>query len=335
MSQIVSVQRHLLDAQRAHPSATGDLTGLLWDLTLAFKLISAEVNKAGLVNLYGLDGERNASGDDVTKLDRLSQDTIYRMMDHGGHLCCMASEEVEELIRIPERYPKGKYVLVYDPLDGSSNIDANVSVGTIFGIYRRVTPHGSDGTLADVLQPMRALVAAGYVIYGSSTMLVLSTGSQVDGFTLDPSVGEFLLSHRDIRIPRRGKVYSVNEGNEAFWDEGTRRYIRHLKSPEIGPYRARYVGSMVADIHRTLLYGGIFLYPRTFQKDKVHGEAKLRLLYEAGPMGWLVEKAGGRATTGERDIMDLVPDSLHARCPVAIGSPDDVQEYLAFHHGQR
>jgi len=335
MTQIVSVQRYLLDTQRHHPQASGDLTGLLWDLTLAFKLINAEVNKAGLVNLYGLEGERNASGDDVTKLDRFSQDTIVRMMDHGGHLCCMASEEERDLIRIPEKYPKGKYVLAYDPLDGSSNIDANVSVGTIFSIYRRVTPAGTDGTTADVLQPMRSLVAAGYVIYGSSTMLVLSTGARVDGFTLDPSVGEFLLSHPDIRIPRRGKIYSVNEGNYPFWDDGTRRYVDYVKSPAAGPYRARYIGSMVADVHRTLLYGGIFLYPRTFRKDKARGEAKLRLLYEAGPMGWIVEKAGGRASTGEREIMDLVPDHLHARCPVAMGSPDDVAEYLAFYRGQR
>lgn len=335
MSQIISVQRHLLATQSDHPGATGDLTALLWDLTLAFKLINAEVNKAGLVNLFGLDGDQNASGDDVTKLDRFSQDTIFRMMDHGGHLCCMASEEEREIIQIPSKYPKGKYVLSYDPLDGSSNIDANVSVGTIFAIHHRVTPDGTDGTEADVLQPGSALVAAGYVIYGSSTMLVLSTGDRVDGFTLDPSVGEFLLSHPDIRIPRRGKIYSVNEGNEAYWDANTRRYVQWVKSPEAGPYKTRYIGSMIADVHRTLLYGGIFLYPRTYRKDPVNGECKLRLLYEAGPMGWIVEKAGGVATTGDGPIVDLTPTHLHDRCPVAVGSPDDVADYLAFYHGER
>ena len=335
MSQIVSVQRHLLDTQRHHPDATGDLTALLWDLTLAFKLINAEVNKAGLVNIYGLDGERNASGDDVTKLDRFSQDTIVRMMDHGGHLCFMASEEEREIIAIPPQYPKGKYVLSYDPLDGSSNIDANVSVGTIFAIHHRVTAEGTDGTQADVLQPGRALAAAGYVVYGPSTMLVISTGDRVDGFTLDPSVGEFLLSNPNIRIPQRGKVYSVNEGNQAFWDARTRRYVDWVKSTDAGPYKARYIGSMIADVHRTLLYGGIFLYPRTYRKDPVNGECKLRLLYEAGPMGWIVERAGGVATTGDQRIADLVPKHLHERCPVAIGSPDDVADYLAFYRGER
>ncbi|TNF26729.1 MAG: class 1 fructose-bisphosphatase [Deltaproteobacteria bacterium] len=335
MSAIVSVQRHLLETQRHHPTATGDLTALLWDLTLAFKLINAEVNKAGLVNLYGLDGDRNASGDDVTKLDRFAQDTIFRMMDHGGHLCCMASEEEREIIPIPAKYAKGKYVLSYDPLDGSSNIDANVSVGTIFAIHRRRTPEGTDGTEEDVLQSGRALVAAGYVIYGSSTMLVLSTGQRVDGFTLDPSVGEFLLSHPDIRIPKRGKIYSVNEGNQSFWRENTRRYVDWIKSPEAGPYKGRYIGSMIADVHRTLLYGGIFLYPRTFRHDPVKGECKLRLLYEAGPMGWIVERAGGVATTGDEPVADLVPTHLHDTCPVAIGSPDDVADYLAFYRGER
>jgi len=335
MPSIVSVQRHLLTTQRDHPTATGDLTALLWDLTLAFKLISAEVNKAGLVNLYGLDGDQNASGDAVTKLDRFAQDTIFRMMDHGGHLCCMASEEEREIIPIPARYPKGKYVLSYDPLDGSSNIDANVSVGTIFAIHQRVTRDGTDGTEADVLQPGRALVAAGYVIYGSSTMLVLSTGARVDGFTLDPSVGEFLLSHPDIKIPQRGKIFSVNEGNYTYWDDNTRRYVDWLKSPEAGPYKARYIGSMIADVHRTLLYGGIFLYPRTYKRDRDAGECKLRLLYEAGPMGWIVERAGGIATTGDARIADLVPSHLHERCPVAVGSPDDVNDYLAFYRGER
>lgn len=336
-SEVVTVQRYLMEGQTSHPEATGDLTRLLWDLTIAFKIINAEVNKAGLVNLYGFDGDENATGDAVTKLDRFAQDTIVRMMDHGGHLCCMASEEEHELIAIPERYPRGKYVLSFDPLDGSSNIDANVSVGTIFSIHVRRDP-GSDapGGLEDVLQRGSDMVAAGYVVYGSSTMLVLSVGGHVDGFTLDPALGEFLLSHPGIRIPRRGRIYSVNEGNSAFWDEGTRRYVAHLKSPEAGPYKTRYIGSMIADIHRTLLYGGVFLYPRTFRAGgRAEGDCKLRLLYEAAPMAFIVERAGGMATADDAPLLDRVPTSLHERVPVAIGSPEDVADYLAFYRGER
>ncbi|PIE20137.1 MAG: class 1 fructose-bisphosphatase [Proteobacteria bacterium] len=335
MPKVISVQRYLIGTQAAHPEATGDLTGLLWDLTLAFKQIAAKVRKAGLLDVIGLAGEENESGDVVTKLDRIAQDHIFRMMDHGGHLCCMASEEEPDIIPIPARYPKGKYVLSYDPLDGSSNIDVNVSVGTIFAIHRRKTAEGTDGTAEDVLQAGHDMVAAGYVIYGSSTMLVLSMGNQVDGFTLDPEVGEFLLSHPHIRIPRRGNIYSVNEGNHAWWDDNTRRYVDFIKDPASGSYKSRYIGSMIADVHRTLLYGGVFLYPRTFKDDKVHGEGKLRLLYEASPMGYIVEKAGGIATTGDESLLDLEPTDLHQRVPVAMGSPENVNEYLDFLHGRR
>lgn len=335
MSRVITVQRHLVESQTLHPDATGELTSLLWDLTIAFKNIALAVRKAGLLNILGEDGDTNATGDTVMKLDRYAQDVIFKAMDHGGHLCCMASEEEEALMAIPEKYAKGRYALSFDPLDGSSNIDVNVSVGTIFSITRRVTPDGTDGTEADVLQPGRDLVAAGYVIYGSSTMLVYSTGQGVHGFTLDPGVGEFLLSHENIRIPQKGRIYSVNEGNSAWWDDGTRRYVEHVKSPEAGPYKSRYIGSMIADVHRTLLYGGIFLYPLTFKKDPVHGEAKLRMLYEATPMGYIVEKAGGIATTGTENLMDVVPKHLHERCAVVMGSPDDVSEYLAFYRGER
>ncbi|MCB9732323.1 MAG: class 1 fructose-bisphosphatase [Deltaproteobacteria bacterium] len=334
MGKIVSVQRYLVETQKALPDATGALTGLLWDLTIAFKLIASSVNRAGLENILGYEGEKNPTGDDVTKLDRFSQDTIVRMMEHGGHLCCMASEEEGKIIPIPRRYERGKYVLSFDPLDGSSNIDANVSVGTIFSIHHRRTAEGTDGTLDDVLQRGRDLVAAGYVIYGSSTMLVLSSGTRVDGFTLDPQLGEFLLSHPDIRIPQRGTIYSTNEGYEAYWDERTRKYIAWVKSREAGPYKARYIGSMIADVHRTLLYGGIFLYPKMFQRSG-RGEAKLRLLYEAAPMAYIVEKAGGIATTGEEAILDIVPEELHQRVPVITGSPHCVNEYLAFYRGER
>jgi len=335
MSRIISVQRHLVESQSLHPDATGELTALLWDLTLAFKNIALAVRRAGLLDILGAEGDTNATGDEVMKLDRYAQDVIFRAMDHGGHLCCMASEEEEALMAIPDKYAKGRYALSFDPLDGSSNIDVNVSVGTIFSITRRVTPDGTPGTEADVLQPGRDLVAAGYVIYGSSTMLVYSTGQGVHGFTLDPGVGEFLLSHEDIRIPEKGAIYSVNEGNTPWWDDGTRRYVEHVKSPEAGPYKSRYIGSMIADVHRTLLYGGIFLYPRTFRKDPVNGECKLRMLYEATPMGYIVKQAGGLATTGTEDLMDVVPSHLHERCAVVMGSPQDVEEYLAFYRDER
>jgi fructose-1,6-bisphosphatase I len=333
-SQITSVQRHLIENQRAHPEASGDLTNLLWDLTLAFKVINREVSKAGLLHMLGLEeGETNVSGDDVAKLDIYAQDVIFRAMDHGGHLCCMASEEEAELIAIPDKYPKGKYVLTYDPLDGSSNIDANVSVGSIFSIHQRVTESG-DGTLDDALQPGRKLVAAGYVVYGSSCMLVYSTGHGVHGFTLDPSVGEFLLSHENIRIPERGSIYSVNEGHSAYWDDPTRAYVDYLKSPEAGPYKARYIGSMVADVHRTLLYGGIFMHPRDYRRDKKNGQGKLRLLYEAAPMAFLVEQAGGLATTGDAEILDIQPTGLHQRVPVILGSRVDVETFLRYQRGE-
>lgn len=334
MPKLVTVQRHLIESQRSFPEATGDFTGLLWDLILAFKVISREVNKAGLVEILGEAGETNASGDDVMKLDRYAQDVIYRAMDHGGHLCCMASEEEPEIIPIPDKYEKGKYVLAFDPLDGSSNINANVSVGTIFAIHRRVTPAGTNGTLEDVLQPASKMVAAGYIIYGSSTMMVYSTGYGVHGFTLDPSVGEFFLSHENIQLPERGKIYSVNEGYQSYWDDRTRRFVEYLKSPEAGPYKSRYIGSMVADVHRTLLYGGIFLYPRTFKKS-AKGEAKLRLLYEASPMAFLVENAGGLATTGDTRILDIVPEELHQRIPIILGGREEVTTFLSFYRGER
>jgi fructose-1,6-bisphosphatase I len=243
----------------------------------------------------------------------------------------MASEENDEIIPIPEQFPKGKYVLLFDPLDGSSNIDANVSIGTIFSIHRKKTD-GENGTLEDCLQKGADQVAAGYIIYGSSTMLVITTGQGVNGYTLDPSVGEFILSHIDIKTPSNGKIYSANEGNSKFWDEGTRNYIDYLKEkdPATGrPYSLRYIGSLVADFHRNLLYGGIFLYPTDY-KDPDKPKAKLRLLYEASPLAFIVEQAGGIATTGKENIMDIVPTELHQRVPLIIGSKEDVLMYQKF-----
>ncbi|MBI3927548.1 MAG: class 1 fructose-bisphosphatase [Armatimonadetes bacterium] len=329
--KLVTLQRHIFEEQFRYPKARGDFTRLMWDLTLAVKIISYEVNKAGLVNILGETGDSNVHGEQVTKLDRYADERIFKAMDHGGNLCCMASEEQEELIRIPERFPKGKYVLIFDPLDGSSNIDKNVSIGTIFSLLRRKTAEG-DGTLEDCLQRGLEQVAAGYVVYGSSTMLVYSTGQGVHGFTLDPSVGEFLLSHPNIQIPEKGSVYSTNEGNANFWDEGTRNFVSWIKQrdKETGrPYSLRYIGSLVADFHRNLLAGGIFLYPMD-RKDPQKPKPKLRLLYEANPLAFIVEQAGGVATTGDQPILEVEPTSLHQKVPLIIGSRWEVEKYQEF-----
>lgn len=331
--KVVTIERHILEEQRKHPGATGDLSGLLGDLSLAFKVIWREVSKAGLVNILGLAGHENVHGETVKKLDVFADERIYQAMDHGGHLCVMASEENEDVLHIPEKYPTGKYVLLYDPLDGSSNIDANVSIGTIFSIYRRVTPSGK-GTMRDCLQPGYKQVAAGYVVYGSSTMFVYTTGDGVHGFTLDPSIGEFLLSHENIKIPSRGRIYSVNEGNYRWWHDGMKKYVKHLQQEDTAtkrPYSARYIGSMVADVHRTLLYGGIFMYPG----DTRNANGKLRLMYEANPTAILVEQAGGKASNGEKRILDVIPESLHQRTPIYLGSEQDVTDCEEFLQGKR
>lgn len=331
--KVITIERHIIEGERAHPGATGDFSGLLRDLTLAVKVIWREVSKAGLVDILGNVGRENISGDEVKKLDVFADETIYKAMDHGGHLCVMASEENEDVLHIPDQYPTGKYVLLYDPLDGSSNIDANVNIGTIFSIYRRVTSSGK-GTLQDCLQPGYKQVAAGYVIYGSSTMLVYTTGDGVHGFTLDPGIGEFLLSHENIRIPKKGKIYSVNVGNYTKWDEGMKKYIHYLHDEDQAtarPYSLRYIGSMVADIHRTLLYGGIFMYPG----DKKNPAGKLRLMYEANPMAFIIEQAGGKASDGRQRILDLQPTSLHQHTPLFVGSADDVCVAEEFLQGKR
>lgn len=332
--KIVTLTRHIIEEQFKHPGSTGTFSNLLHDLSLAFKIISREVSKAGLVNILGETSDSNVHGETVMKLDRFADDRIFKAMDHGGHLCCMASEECENLIKIPARFEKGDYVLVFDPLDGSSNIDKNVSIGTIFALFKRVTPSGADGTLEDALQAGVKQVAAGYCIYGSSTMLVYTTGKGVHGFTLDPSVGEFLLSHEDIRCPTKGQVYSANEGNYAYWDKGTQNYIDYLKSKhegeEKGSYSLRYIGSLVADFHRNLLAGGVFIYPMDW-KSPDHPRPKLRLLYEAAPLAFIVEQAGGLATTGTERILDLTPKSLHQRVPLVIGSKWEVEKYQEFY----
>src|SRR5215468_6181758 len=326
MNKITTVQQHILDEERLHPGASGDFTALLTSLTLAAKIISREVNKAGLVKILGETGDVNIHGESVQKLDEFAQNTIYRAMGHNGHLCVMASEESADIIPIPGESKRGKYVLMFDPLDGSSNIDVNASIGTIFSIHRRVTNHSPDGSVEDCLQKGYDQIAAGYFIYGSSTMMVYTTGHGVHGFTLDPSLGEFLLSHENIRTPTRGKMYSINEGNISSWDEGTRRYIEYVKDDRKDqghPYSLRYIGSLVADFHRNLLKGGIFLYPGP--------KGKLRLLYEAAPLAMVVEQAGGAASTGAERILDIEPTSLHQRVPLIIGSREDVRDYIQFY----
>ncbi|MBF0350294.1 MAG: class 1 fructose-bisphosphatase [SAR324 cluster bacterium] len=328
-SGVMTIERYILEAEHKFPGATGKLSAVLQDLTLAFKIIHREVSKAGLVNILGVAGKENVHGEEVKKLDVFADEVIAITMENTGHLCVMASEENEDVIHISEKYPKGKYVLLYDPLDGSSNIDANASIGTIFSIYKRVTQTEGKGTLEDCLQPGFQQVGAGYCVYGSSTMLVYTAGDGVHGFTLDPSIGEFLLSHENIRIPQRGTYYSVNEGNRRYWDDSIKNYVDFLQEEDKAskrPYKSRYIGSLVADFHRTLLYGGIFMYPADSRAP--HG--KLRLLYEANPMAMLVEQAGGVATDGQKRILDIQPTTLHQRIPLYIGSYDDVQQCMSF-----
>jgi fructose-1,6-bisphosphatase I len=326
--KVVTVARYIMEQERLYPQATGELSNLLSEIILAAKLIYREVSKAGLLEVLGKTGLVNVQGEEVMKLDEFADRAMFNALDHCGLLCVMASEENEKILHIPDRYPCGKYALNFDPLDGSSNIDANVSIGTIFSIHKRVTPGEGRGSERDCMQRGRKQVCAGYFVYGSSTMLVYTTGQGVHGFTYDPSVGEFLMSHENIRIPSRGSIYSVNEGNFGRWDKGTQSYIEHLRSEDAAghPYKSRYIGSLVADFHRTLLYGGIYLYPA----DRKHPQGKLRLLYEASPLAWIVEQAGGMALDGKDPILDVEPTALHQRIPLVIGSTEDVEEYLSF-----
>lgn len=331
-THIVTIERHIIEEERRHPEASGAFSNILRDMALAAKVISRQVNMAGLVDILGKAGHRNVQGEAVQKLDVFAQDVIYRAMDHTGHLCCMASEEVEDFIPIPDKFPAGNYVLLFDPLDGSSNIDVNVSIGTIFSLQRRISEH-ERGSLEDCLQPGSRQLAAGYIVYGSSTMFVYTTGAGVHGFTLDPSIGEFLLSHENIQIPDPpNRYYSVNEAYADRWSSGMTRFVDELKRPDAdgagGGFSSRYIGSLVADFHRTLLRGGIFMYPA----DEQHPTGKLRLLYEANPLAFLSEQAGGRASEGTRDILDVEATALHQRTPLFIGSRklvDRVEELLA------
>ncbi len=318
-TSVITLARFLLGEERRHSHATGAFTNILHDIALAAKMISREVNMAGLVDILGQAGSHNVHGELVQKLDVFANDVLYRALDHTGHIAVLASEESEDPIPIPDKFPVGDYVVLYDPLDGSSNIDVNVSIGTIFSIHRKIT-HGERGTLEDCLQPGSRQLAAGYVLYGSSTMLVYTTGTGVHGFTLDPSIGEFLLSHPHMTIPDPPtKVYSINEAYYNRWSPAQQRLVQYLKGE--GGFGSRYIGSLVADIHRTLLRGGLFMYPG----DRLNPLGKLRLLYEGAPMAMIVEQAGGKASDGVRPLLEVQPTSLHQRIPMFLGSAPFVE----------
>ncbi|XP_011297167.1 fructose-1,6-bisphosphatase 1 [Fopius arisanus] len=322
-SNCMTLTRFVLQEQRKVPQATGDLTQLLNSIQTAVKAVSSAVRKAGIANMYGIAGNVNVQGEEVKKLDVLSNELFINMLTSSYTTCLLVSEENETVIEV-ETERQGKYIVTFDPLDGSSNIDCLVSVGSIFGIYKK-PENSSTPELSDALQQGRKMVAAGYALYGSATMIVLSIGHGVNGFTYDPALGEFILTEKNMRIPSRGKIYSINEGYEAVWDPAIKEYVQSKKYPATGkPYGARYVGSMVADVHRTIKYGGIFLYPAT--KENVNG--KLRLLYECIPMAYIVNEAGGKASNGEIDILDVVPEKLHQRCPIFLGSSEDVDDVL-------
>jgi fructose-1,6-bisphosphatase I len=332
VQRAVTLSQFLLHQERLHPGATGEFTSVLKDLELAAKMINREVTRAGLVDVLGYTGGENVHGEKVQKLDVFAHQTIYRVLGSTGQLAVMASEEDEDIIPIPSGQPIGKYVVNFDPLDGSSNINANVNIGTIFSVLPRVTQEKRDGALADCLQPGMRQVCAGYVMYGSSTMLVYTTGQGAHGFTFEPSIGEFLLSNPNIQTPDRGHIYSVNEGNYCRWDDSMKRYIDWLKEEDPAtqrPYSSRYIGSLVADFHRNLLYGGIFLYPG----DKKNPNGKLRVLYEAAPLAFIAEQAGGAASDGRRRILEIEPTTLHQRTPLFLGSPKDVRECEEFLQG--
>jgi len=322
--RIITIERHIVEQQRAHPEATGVLSSLLYDVALVAKIIARETTRAGLVEILGMAGKVNVQGEEQMKLDVFANEAMIRMNSFTGRLAVMASEEVEDIIPIPEEYEAGKYVIVFDPLDGSSNIDVNVSIGTIFGIYRRVSTKGP-GSLEDCLQKGRQLAAAGYVIYGASTMMVYTTGNGVHGFTLERSLGEFLLSHPNIQIPAKPRYYSANHGHEQNWFPGVKHFTRWLQGLDQEaprkPLSSRYIGSSVADFHRNLLKGGIFYYP---------ADAKLRLLYEAIPLAFIAEHAGGRASDGHRNILDVQPESLHQRTPLFVGNRELVEQAEKF-----
>ncbi len=328
--EVTSLSEYILRNQMKIPQSRGGFSHLLHHVSTAARIVNREVNKAGLVDILGEMGSTNIQGEDQKKLDIFANEHFIDAIRGCGEVCAIASEENESFIFFEDEMGRnGKYVFLMDPLDGSSNIDVNVSIGTIFSIYRRVTPVGEKATMEDFLQPGTAQLAAGYVLYGSSTMLVYTTGNGVNGFTLDPSIGEFCLSHRKIKTPEDGKLYSINEGNYKKFPKGVKKYIKYCQERDEEtnrPYSSRYIGSLVADFHRNLLKGGIFIYPET----ETAPNGKLRLLYECNPIAFLAEQAGGSASNGEKRIMEIKPTSLHERTPFYTGSKNMVRKVDAF-----
>ena len=336
MAKGITVTEYMLAMQKEQPEATGAFTALLAELTVAAKIIAQKVNKANLTEDLGFVGSESVDEEHFQKLTEFANATIVNRVSHTGHLWCMASKKETDLIPIPPRYSKGDYILVFDPLGGITNIDVHIDVGTVFSILKKVDS-GDMSLMTSVLQPGHRQVAAGYFIYGSSTMMVYTTGSGVHGFTLEPRIGEFLLSHENIRIPEKGKTYSVNEGNYYFWDEPVQNVVEYFKTPDIKtgrPYTLRYTGSFVADVHRNLLKGGIHMYPGD-SRDPMKPHGKLMLMCEVSPLAFVVEQAGGAASTGSERVLDVQPQYLHQRVPVFIGSPADVSLAEAFLQGKR
>jgi fructose-1,6-bisphosphatase I len=328
-SKLITIDRHIALEQEKYPEATGEFTSLLHDLTFAIRIIAREVRSAGINDILGLTDSTNIHGEKVRKIDEYANEVINRTMDHSGHLCCMISEESEEIIQIPSIFKKGKYILAFDPLDGSSNIDVNGTIGTIFSLYKRISPSNEKLNSEDVLQPGFKQAAAGYVLYGSSTLFVYTTGNGVNVFTYDPSLGEFLLTFENIKMPKYGTYYSCNEGNSLKWEKNIQNYLNYLKTPSKDkkrPFTMRYYATIVADIHRMLHYGGVYLYPA----ESGRPGGKIRLLYEANPLAMIVEHAGGKAITGKKRILDVQPESIHQTVPVFFGSEENIKELEGF-----
>ncbi|MFN2335783.1 MAG: class 1 fructose-bisphosphatase [Bacteroidales bacterium] len=325
---IISLNDFIIRQQKDFPYARGELSSLLHHIGTAAKMVNAKIRKAGLVEILGRAGAENPQGEDQQKLDRYADDVFIDALKASGECCGVASEENQDEVIFTEAFAKrGKYIVCIDPLDGSSNIDYNVSVGSIFSIYRRVTERDADSSIIDFLQDGSSQVAAGYVIYGSSTMLVYTTGNGVNGFTLDPTIGEFCLSHPNMKTPSKGRIYSVNEGNYIKFPDGVKRYIKYCQEndPATGrPYISRYIGSLVSDVHRNILTGGIFLYPPSI----IYPEGKLRLVYECNPVSFIIEQAGGVATDGQNRILTLRPEALHQRSPFYCGSTEMISQLV-------
>lgn len=332
MHKVTTLNQFIVEQQAKYPDATGDFSRLLHHVGIAAKKVNREVNKAGLVDILGRAGAENVQGEDQQKLDVYADNTFIDELRASGECCAVVSEEKQDIIVFKEgMHQNAKYIFCMDPLDGSSNIDVNVSIGTIFSIYRRISPKGTYVTSEDFLQKGDKQIAAGYIIYGSSTMLVYTSGNGVNGFTLDPSIGEFCLSHPAIRTPENGTIYSVNEGHYVNFPDGVKKFIKYCQEKDETtdrPFTSRYIGSLVADFHRNLLKGGIFIYPQTNK----HKQGKLRLLYECNPVAYISEQAGGLATDGDRRILDIVPETIHQRIPFYTGSKCMVEKIVEFLH---